>query len=149
MIGSGLIVALAVACLGDEAAEEESRLQQGTWQVVSSVREDKEAPADIMSQITRTVEGDHVIWHRSGRPFGGTTLVLDPTQEPKALDAIPDGGPNRGKHLLGIYRLEGDRLTICMADPGKPRPTAFEAGKGSGRTLMTFRKKPSRAAPKR
>jgi hypothetical protein len=51
---------------------------------------------------------------------------------------IPDGGKDRGERVLGIYKLEDDRLTICMAAPGKPRPTAFKAEKGSGYTLRTF-----------
>lgn len=35
------------------------------------------------------------------------------------------------KRSLGIYRLDGDRLTLCLARDGEPRPTALstEAGK--------------------
>ena len=61
---------------------------------------------------------------------------------------IPDGGPSRGKHVLGIYRLESDKLTLCMADPGQPRPREFKAEKGSRQTLMIFRRLRRQVSPK-
>jgi hypothetical protein len=42
--------------------------------------------------------------------------------------------------VLGIYRFEENRLTICTADPDRPRPTGFESPAGSGQTLMVFRR---------
>ena len=65
-------------------------------------------------------------------------IELDPTRDPQNIDVIPDGGPNRGERVLGIYKLDGERLTICMAIAGQPRPTVFKAEKGSGWTLQTF-----------
>ena len=57
----------------------------------------------------------------------------------------PAGGKDRGERVLGIYKLEGDRLTICRAAPGKPRPSEFKAEKGSGcpyhPTIYIFQKK--------
>ena len=50
----------------------------------------------------------------------------------------PDGGKDRGERVLGIYKLDGDRLTICMAAPGKPMPSEFKAEKGSGCPLRPF-----------
>ncbi|MFO0893113.1 MAG: TIGR03067 domain-containing protein [Isosphaeraceae bacterium] len=136
----------APASKPDLAGEELTR-QQGTWLAVSSRRDGADAPGEIVRSITRNVEKDHVIWKRDGKNFAGTSLVLDPTQKLPALDAIPDGGPARGKRVLGIYKLEGDRLTICMADPDRPRPTEFKAEKGSRQTLMVFtRAKPAAGA---
>ena len=37
-------------------------------------------------------------------------------------------GPDAGKPRPGIYRLDGKVLTVCLAYPGHPRPTAFVAG---------------------
>ncbi len=53
---------------------------------------------------------------------------------------IPDGGPNRGERVLGIYKLDDDTLTICMAAAGESRPGEFKAEKGSTCTLRTFRR---------
>jgi uncharacterized protein (TIGR03067 family) len=112
--------------------------QQGTWTAVSSRRDGADATAEIVRTITRTVEKDHVVWKRNGKNFAGTTIVLDPSKTPEAIDVIPDGGPAQGKRVLGIYKLEEDRLTICMADADQPRPREFKAEKGSKQTLMVF-----------
>jgi len=73
--------------------------------------------------------------------------VLDPGQDPKAIDVIADGGPSHGKRVLGIYKIENDKLTLCMADPDQPRPREFKAEKGSGHTLMVFTRQEMRARP--
>lgn len=133
-----LLVPWSVASADDRAAKEELKRHQGTWTATSSVFDGQEAPEDLVRSITRTVEKDHVVWKRDGKSFAGTRIELDPSRDPQSIDVIPDGGKDRGERVLGIYKLEDDRLTICMAAPGKPRPASFEAEKGSGCTLRTF-----------
>lgn len=123
-----------------EVLKSEVARHQGTWAVTSFVREGKSTPDEIARTIVRIVEGDHVVWKREGKSFAGTAVELDPTADPKTIDVIPDGGPSREKRVLGIYKLEGDVLAICMADADRPRPTAFAAPEKSGLTLMTFRR---------
>ncbi len=135
-MSEALILLLAFAAPG---LDEPTR-HQGTWSVVSQVRDGQEGPPDVVASIRRIVEGDHITWTRDGKSFAGTKVTYDPSQTPHALDLIPDGGPNRDRHVLGIYKLDGDDLTICVADAGEPRPTAFEAAAGSKRTLQKFKR---------
>jgi uncharacterized protein (TIGR03067 family) len=130
-----LCAGLAVA---QGSAKEDLEKQQGTWVAVSFRRDGQDTPQEIVRTITRTVEGEHVVWKRDGKSFAGTALVLDPGQDPKAIDVIADGGPSRGKRVLGIYKIDSNKLTLCMADPDQPRPREFKAEKGSGHTLMVF-----------
>jgi len=127
-----------VALADDKAVKEELERHHGTWRATSSIYDGQEAAEEIVHSITRTVEKDHVVWKRDGKSFAGTKIELDSSRDPKAIDVIPDGGEGRGKRVLGIYKLENERLTICMAAPGKPRPEEFKAKKGSGCTLRTF-----------
>jgi uncharacterized protein (TIGR03067 family) len=124
-----------------EALRREVARHQGAWAVTSFVREGKASPKELVASIVRVVEGDHVVWKRDGKSFAGTAVALDPSKDPATIDVIPDGGPSRGERVLGIYKLDGDTLTICMADPGRDRPRAFEAPEGSKQTLMTFRRR--------
>jgi uncharacterized protein (TIGR03067 family) len=146
-----LILSLAAICRwaaadpGDETVKSELKKHQGTWIATSSVHDDQAAPEAIVRSIKRIVTDDHVVWERNGKRFAGTKIELEPTRQPKSIDLIPDGGPKRGEHVLGIYKLEGDVLTICTASPGQPRPKEFKAGKGSGCTLQTFRREPTSA----
>jgi len=131
--------ALWLAPAGDGQVKAELKRHQGTWITTSSIFDGQPASPELVRSIRRIVTDDHVVWERDGKRFAGTTIVLDPTKEPKTIDVIPDGGPNRGEHILGIYKLEGDTITICMAGPAQPRPREFKAEKGSGFTLRTFK----------
>jgi uncharacterized protein (TIGR03067 family) len=125
--------------------EREKERHQGTWLVTSFVSDGTEASPEIVGSIQRVVKDDHVVWKRDGKNFAGTTMELDPARTPRTIDVIPDGGSSRGKRVLGIYKWDGDSLTICMAGVDQDRPKEFEAGKGSGRTLMKLkREKPRR-----
>lgn len=139
-----LVLALVLPLADDAKAANDAEVarHQGTWAVTKFVREGQESPADLVESIVRIVEGDHVVWKRDGKSFAGTKVELDPKGEPKTIDVLPDGGPSFGKRILGIYKLDGDELTICMAEADKPRPKEFRAEAGSGLTLMTFRRKP-------
>lgn len=138
-LGGFLCVA---ATLADEKPPIPKELlwHQGTWQAVSYRIDGKETSKEIVESITRTVDGKHVVWKRNGKSFAGTTVELDPTQKPQAIDVIPDGGPFKGEKVLGIYRFEKDRLTLCMAPRGQPRPTSWDDSQGKGISLMTFQK---------
>src|SRR5207249_2894573 len=116
--------------------------------VTSSIYDGRPAPDEVVRSIKRIVNDNHVVWERNGKRFAGTTVQLDPAAEPKAIDVIPDGGRNRGERVLGIHKLDGDRLTICMAAPGRPRPKEFLADKGSGCTLQTFSRVRTASPPK-
>ena len=52
---------------------------------------------------------------------------IDPLAEPPAISFTPKAGRDAGTPRQGIYRLEGETLTVCLAYAGHPRPTAFVA----------------------
>lgn len=135
------MIALASTAVDDPAglAEEKAR-HQGAWAVERSVRGGKDGPAEVLKEIVREVKGDRVVWKRGDSSFAATKFEIDPEAEPKTIDLIPEGGQNRGERVLGIYKFEDDRLVLCVADPGKPRPLEFGSEPGDGQTWMTFRK---------
>jgi uncharacterized protein (TIGR03067 family) len=60
------------------------------------------------------------------------TYKLDAAKKPAAIDLIiGKGGKDEGKTQLGIYKLEGDVLTVAIAEANsKTRPSSFEGVKG-------------------
>ena len=57
-----------------------------------------------------------------------------------AMDITGTEGPNQGRTLLAIARLDGDRLTICYELGAGPRPEAFDSAKGSKHFLISYRR---------
>jgi uncharacterized protein (TIGR03067 family) len=60
-----------------------------------------------------------------GVGMGSGTYKLNLGTNPKTLDAVGIAGRNAGRTYLGIYKLGGDTLEWCAANPGIKRPTAF------------------------
>jgi RNA polymerase sigma-70 factor (ECF subfamily) len=65
-------------------------------------------------------------------------LKLSPNRELRQIDFIFTTGEVRGKITSGIYKLEGDFLTICTSDAN--RPNEFTSKPGSGNHLLIYKR---------
>jgi uncharacterized protein (TIGR03067 family) len=72
-----------------------------------------------------------------GATYEGT-IELDPLKKPKTFDLLFTGGHAAGTRNLGIYTLDGDRWTICLATRGNVRPARFATKPGTGFALETL-----------
>jgi uncharacterized protein (TIGR03067 family) len=137
-----VLVALAAAARADDADEQAAKAElaklQGEWQLVSMTRDGKEVPGERIQSITRVIKGDHYTLLQDGKEVFEGVMTLNPARKPKTIDAKQVGSEHPA---LGIYELEGDTQKICMAQPGKDRPTHFTAMEGSGRVLSVWKRK--------
>jgi uncharacterized protein (TIGR03067 family) len=62
---------------------------------------------------------------------------LDAERNPKAIDLTVGAASGPKKTILGIYKLEGVKLTLCFA-VGDRRPTEFRPA--PGRVLFHYEK---------
>jgi uncharacterized protein (TIGR03067 family) len=114
----------------------------GTWQSVSYALEGQKASDDDMQKIQLVFDAEgNTQALNDGKLFIASTTKIDSTANPAAIDITFTGGEGKGGTALGIYKIDGDVLTICRSAPGKPRPTEFASTPGSGLTLMSYKHK--------
>src|SRR5262249_28722416 len=67
---------------------------------------------------------------------------LDASATPKTIDLKIEEKPGeKSTTVLGIYQLEGDKLTVCFGEPGSgDRPKEFATKAGSPNLLLKFQR---------
>ena len=137
---AGLLLT-AVAAVGaspkEDAGKKDLEGMQGDWAAESMERDGMKLDPDDAQAFFRTVKGNSYTVHRYSKKISAGTFRLDATTTPKAIDFILSG-PAKAKPIRGIYRLEGDKLTLCYPAPGQPRPREFSAKEGTGNTLAVW-----------
>jgi uncharacterized protein (TIGR03067 family) len=108
----------------------------GEWEAVGG---GPAALPDGWLTFTFTPDGKFFVAEGRGHEEAGT-YTADPKKDPAELDIRPLPGRERPP-LLGIYKVHGNSLTLCMV-PGHvgKRPTRFEVPAGSAVSLLTFKR---------
>jgi uncharacterized protein (TIGR03067 family) len=135
------LLALAVLALGfapapfpkrERVKDDESRKIQGTW---VQVQQGFRGRGMMIVQSKLVITTDRMIYNAQTTNPYPYALTIDAKKQPMSYDIKGVvGGPTAGRNFQGIYKLEGDTLTLCYTGAGQPRPTTFD---GPGRTGIT------------
>ena len=117
----------------DTTAADLKRLQ-GVWLQVSSTVDVRSVAT---SEITVSIEGRKMSFAFDGRPTMAWSFTLDGRPPLPCLDREEVRFPANGI-LRGIYRLDGDTLTLHSRRGERP---ADFSGKGEGVLVEVFRRK--------
>lgn len=108
---------LFLAADADEVQKELKSLQ-GKWKVVGMEVAGRRLAKDEVPDFTFVVSAD-------GKAAGQTpegefcfTMTVNPKKNPKTIDNLHESGKEKGKRQYGIYKLEGDKFTVCMTVAG-------------------------------
>ncbi len=105
---------------------------QGKWKITEAVLHGRSLPLErAVAILGDTVEfkGDKVTLRTE------STFTLDPSKSPKLID-MPSAD---GKGFVGVYALDGDKLTLHVTVPGTTaRPTELEFKKGVNTTRLVL-----------
>jgi uncharacterized protein (TIGR03067 family) len=116
---------------------------QGTWYIVALEVDGAPMPMTGADSPSIVVDGNRFTSVGMGAAYEGT-VEIDQKKQPKAFDLIITGGHAAGTRNRGIYSLDRDRWTICLATIGNKRPRRFATKPGSGLALETLERKRGR-----
>jgi RNA polymerase sigma factor (sigma-70 family) len=125
----------ATAIKEDAVKDEEKIL--GTWDYVSVETKGENLPQKEIkgARMIFAAEGKFTAINSKGEKKG--TYKLDPAKKPREITTTNDDG----KKHLGIYKLDGDTLTICMhQEDGAARPTEFATSKDTKLVLVVLKR---------
>jgi RNA polymerase sigma factor (sigma-70 family) len=110
---------------------------QGSWVVLSALEDGRESVRPKGHRIT--FEGDHFAIEAGAEMKG--SFKLDPSTKPQVMDLKMTEGPEKGQTVKGIYKFQGNDLTICFAKPGATdRPMEFVSKENMARVLLVLRR---------
>jgi uncharacterized protein (TIGR03067 family) len=122
-----MLIALVVAAPDREPAGPTKKAVNeqifGDWRCIKVDVTDVTKQAPMVFRVTPT----ETVFLMNGQPSVGdgltATYAIDWTKDPVAISLMPRRG---GPALLGILKLEGDRLTLGLKNNGQAgRPTQF------------------------
>lgn len=110
---------------------------EGDWKIDSWTQQNQPIPMNAVWSF----KGDKYTLDQGGVLEEGK-ITLDRTKKIPTMDLTITGGNCQGKDQPGIYKLDGDKLTLCFAWPGETdRPDEFVSKKENRWILITLTRK--------
>ncbi|HJZ55484.1 MAG TPA: TIGR03067 domain-containing protein, partial [Gemmataceae bacterium] len=116
----------------------------GKWQVVNQ-EVDGQTHGEEVARTNVWVIKDGKITSRYFDTNEGAEKVnewpfkIDPTQNPAHIDVEFDVAGQK-RTIMGIYKLDGDELTICLFGAVDERPTEFRNSRKGGNLVIKFKR---------
>ncbi len=120
----------------------------GEWLVESIKSTGKVKAPDAASEEMRYIfaENGSLVVMRGERKVGGNArgYTIDPKKSPATLDLIADTTVQESPSTHGLFKIEGDQMTMVMSRRGGTRPMAFGVSPDSPGTLYVLQRVKSR-----
>jgi uncharacterized protein (TIGR03067 family) len=110
------------------------RSLEGEWRLARLEIDGNALPATVTEHTRILIDGDRFRTESPEGTYEGR-LAIDTEATPPHFDVHFIAGPEAGNTSHGIFKLDGDNLTLCLGLVHSPRPTAFATKPGSGAAL--------------
>lgn len=113
------------------------RALEGTWAYSTLEVGGQPIPPGALLHSRLLIDGDRFRTESPGAIYEGV-FNIDVEAEPHHIDIEFVEGPEAGNANYGVFRVEADRLEICLDLTGKRRPTVFRSAPGSQEAFETL-----------
>jgi RNA polymerase sigma factor (sigma-70 family) len=137
VVGARRALADKPAAAGKDVAPKDEEKIVGTWAFMSLVKGGQKEPEEDFKEAKLIFAAGAKLTAKLPKGEKGGTYKLDPAKKPKAITVTTEEGGT----LLGIYKLEGDTLTVCLGDENdNDRPTEFASKEGTKVALVVLKR---------
>jgi len=133
-----LCLSAAVAAVAACAGANQPPSVDGDWTIASATLSGTAVPLMALQGHLQMSGGTYVFQNDTG------SFKIDGRAVPWRIDVHGIHGPNAGKTIPAIFRMDGDTLTICYDLSGRVHPQAFRSDSGTQLFLVRYtRAKPA------
>ncbi len=86
---------------------------EGDWQMLSGVMSGAAMDASTVQWVKRVTRGNQTSVIAGPQTMLKVEFTFDPSTSPASIDYLNLHGATKGKRQAGIYRIDGDVLTVC------------------------------------
>ena len=124
----------------DAAVQSELKALEGKWKNVACEARGLALPSILIPSFTFVAGAEGKCTGKMLEDEFQFIMTVDPKKDPKTTVLLHQTGQDKGKKQYGVYKLEGDKFTVCMTPRGaaeSDRPKDFTT-KGSRNVLFVF-----------
>jgi uncharacterized protein (TIGR03067 family) len=132
-LASAMLILSAVGFVSaDDAKKDDADSFKGKWSAVSMSVNGQALPEDVIKSLKMTFDDKSYTLTTGDTTNEEGSYTVDTSKSPKTIDLDIKKGDDAGKQQLGLFKIEGSKLTFLFGLPGSnERPKSFKVEEGS------------------
>ena len=127
-----LLSVVGLIAADEPKKQDDAEKMKGNWSIVTMKMNGQSAPEGFIKSFRCRFDEKTYNNTIANEVVEEGSYTIDASKTPKTIDFDIKKGHDEGKKQLGIYKIEGDKLTLVLTEPGSTtRPKTFKAEAGN------------------